>query len=214
MNYREIDMKNDVRAAHYGYFCSLANPAAALTAAVDVTELLARLGRRSFFLSFLWCVERAANAVPELRRRIRAGKVIEFEACPTSSTVMKSDFSYAYCHLEPGMDYETFLERGNAGLDEAREGGTIGEEAGDALPCYFISCVPWLHYSHVVNPWGGGEDSNPRFTWGRYERREGRQLIPVTVMVHHGLVDGIHIARFYRNLESELANLCSILAKE
>lgn len=31
----------------------------------------------------------------------------------------------------------------------------------------------------------------------------GREQLPVTLLVHHGLVDGIHIARFYKALVRE-----------
>jgi len=213
MTYREVDMTRDPRGGHFAYFCSLASPAAGLTAPVDVTDLRKNLGERSFFLSFLWCVQRAANAVPELRRRISAGKVLEFDECPVSCTVMKGDGTYAYCHLDAGMDFEDFHARGLQAMREAKEHGTIDESAGDALPCYFISCVPWLSYTQAVNPWGGGEDSNPRITWGRYERRDGRTTLPVTLMVHHGLADGLHIARFYDCLQQELAQLSQFLGK-
>ena len=43
-------------------------------------------------------------------------------------------------------------------------------------------------------------DSNPRITWGRYFTREQRTLLPVSLLCHHALVDGIHIAAFYLSL--------------
>lgn len=213
MLWREVDMTRDVRGAHFAYFCSLANPAAGLTVSVDVTTLCQHLADRSFFLSFLWCVQRAANAVPELRRRIKDGQVIEFDACPVSCTVLKKNGSYAYCHLDAGMDYETFLVCGTAAIEAARGRGTIDEGADDALPCYFVSTVPWLSYTQIVNPWGGGEDSNPRITWGKYETKDGVTTLPVSLLVHHGLADGLHIARFYDQLQRELARLSRELSK-
>ena len=50
----------------------MANPYMGLTVEVDVTDFLAEVKTRSypFFLSFLRCVTRAANAVPEFRQRI------------------------------------------------------------------------------------------------------------------------------------------------
>ena len=66
MTYREVDMTRDPRGGHFAYFCSLASPAAGLTVPVDITDLHKNLGDRSFFISFLWCVQRAANAVPEI----------------------------------------------------------------------------------------------------------------------------------------------------
>ena len=213
MTYREIDMASDPRGAHFAYFCSLANPAAGLTAPVDVTDLKRNLGKHSFFLSVLWCVLRAANSVPELRRRIRDGRVLEYDACPASCTVMKDDGTYAYCNLEAGGEFETFHATGLAAMRVAKESGHIEESTDDALPFYFVSCLPWISYTHVVNPHGGGEDSNPRITWGKYEEKDGRITLPLTLLVHHGLADGLHIARFYERLQRELADLSQFLSK-
>lgn len=54
----------------------------------------------------------------------------------------------------------------------------------------------------------GGEKSNPRITWGKFEKDAGgREQLSVTLLVHHGLVDGIHIARFYEALEKQVEEL-------
>ena len=67
---------------------------------------------------------------------------------------------------------------------------------------YFISALPWISYTALIQPAAGGEESNPRITWGRFQEDwRGRLQLPVTLLAHHALVDGIHIAEFYRNLE-------------
>ena len=50
-------------------------------------------------------------------------------------------------------------------------------------------------------------DSNPRITWGRYTREDGRVRMPVTALCHHALVDGLHLARFYEALEARCRGL-------
>ena len=75
---------------------------------------------------------------------------------------------------------------------------------------YFISTLPWLHYTAMIQPVAGGEESNPRITWGKFqEDYSGREQLPVTLLAHHALVDGIHIAMFYRNLEQEIHKIVS-----
>ena len=49
--------------------------------------------------------------------------------------------------------------------------------------------------------------SDPRSNWGKYVTRDGRTTLPVTLTVHHALADGLHISRFFQNLENELAVL-------
>jgi len=50
--------------------------------------------------------------------------------------------------------------------------------------------------------------SNPRITWGAFAPdAEGRLQMPVTLLVHHALADGSHIAKFYDALRAELTVL-------
>ena len=57
-------------------------------------------------------------------------------------------------------------------------------------------------------PVAGGDESNPRITWGKFDPdHRGRLMMPVTLLAHHALVDGLHAAAFYKNIEAELDRL-------
>ena len=71
MSYQLIDMTKDPRSGQFACFRQMLFPFAGVTAEVDITDFAARRRGRPFFLSFLYAVVRAANAVPQLRRRIR-----------------------------------------------------------------------------------------------------------------------------------------------
>lgn len=70
MSWHEVDMAADPRGGQFAYFQQMVDPFAGVTAAVDITDFLAALDGRPFFLSLLYAVTRAANRVPQLRRRI------------------------------------------------------------------------------------------------------------------------------------------------
>jgi len=95
-------MTDDPRREHFAYFSAMADPYVGVTVEVDITRFLAscREKGRPFFLSFLYCAGRAANAVPQLRRRILEGQVVEFDHCDTSHTVLREDGTYSYCRLD------------------------------------------------------------------------------------------------------------------
>ena len=78
-------MENYPRIQHFAYFRGLAYPYVGLTAEVDITLLMQRMERERipFFLTVCYCAARAANAVPQLRQRIRGDKIIEFDRCMT-----------------------------------------------------------------------------------------------------------------------------------
>ena len=105
------------------------------------------------------------------------------------------------------MAMEEYIPYAEKTRTQCRQAGSI-EEDDDVERMYFISTLPWLHYSAIIQPVAGGEESNPRITWGKFqEDHRGRKQLPVTILAHHALVDGIHIAMFYQNLERQIQEI-------
>ena len=90
------------------------------------------------------------------------------------------------------------------------------EEEGDVLRLLFISSVPWFNYTEVSMPYPDNRFSNPNICWGRYKtekylcledgevKEKVKTTIPVTLLLNHALVDGVHVGQFYDNLAREL----------
>ena len=207
MGHHVVDMSKDPRSGQFAYFRGMTFPFAGLTVEMDITDMMTARGSRPFFLSLLYAVVRAANAVPQLRRRLAEdGTVVEYDWCPPSYTAMKPDGVYVYCTVEGDMPYGTFIAEGQRRQREVLERGTLTED-GDARGFFFVSSLPWLHYSQLEHPMVSPDDSNPRISWGKYVTVNGRTTLPVSLFVNHALADGLHISRFFRNLEAELAAL-------
>ena len=202
-----IDLTAYPRASHFRYFLNMGYPYVGMTVQADITEFYhwQKQNGVPFFLAFLWCAARAANRVPAFRQRIRDGEILEYPWCPSSHTVAREDGTYAYCQLDCRGDFASFLKRALPLHEEAARHGTIEEDTSDMLPYFYVSTVPWVHYTSVTQPTPNPADSNPRITWGKYFRQGEWTLLPVTLLAHHALVDGIHIARFYEALDRELA---------
>ena len=102
------------------------------------------------------------------------------------------------------MDFEQYYAQAEKARAACKSGGIT--EDSDVESMYFISTMPWLHYTSLIQPVSGGDESNPRITWGKYEvNHQGQMMMPVSILVHHALVDGIHIALFYENLKNRIA---------
>lgn len=207
MHYKIIDMADDPRCGQFAYFRGMTFPFAGLTVEMDITDMMAARGGRPFFLSMLYAVVRAANDVPQLRRRILPdGRVAEYDWCAPSYTAMKPDGVYVYCNVEGDLPYDDFVAQGQRRQREVLERGTLTED-GDVRSFFFVSSVPWVHYSQLQHPAESPDDSNPRISWGKYVTVNGRTTLPVSLFVNHALADGLHIARFFLNLEKELADM-------
>ena len=205
MEYRVIDWEQYPRRAHFEYFNAMPDPYAGVTVPVDVTQFLAACKGAGlpFFLSFLYCAGRAANAVPELRQRILDGRPVEFASCDTSHTVMREDGTYSYCRLNCMRPFADYLPAAQALQEEAKAHGGL-DDGEDALSLLFISTLPWVRYTDLRQPVPSPADSNPRITWGKHAAEGGRTTMPVTLLVNHALVDGVHMGRFFAALEQEM----------
>ncbi len=193
------------RAAHFANFRSLPYPYVGTTVNVDVTGLLSYCKKHqvSFYLMFLHEAALAADAIPEFRQRIEDGRIVEYNECPTSHTEPKEDGTYCYCTLHHHMPLDAYLKEAEAARKECQKNGITEDE--DVASMYFISTLPWLHYTSLIQPVAGGDESNPRITWGKYEKDvNGKYQMPLSVLVHHALIDGIQIARFYDNISQNL----------
>ena len=120
---------------------------------------------------------------------------------------MREDESICYCTLHHDMPWEEYIAYAQEKQQQARSGGLFQEDE-EVLGYYFVSIVPWLHYSALLQPAACGDETNPRITWGKYETdHTGRLKLPLSILAHHALVDGIHIARFYENINEEMREI-------
>lgn len=205
MGYRYLDMDTYKRKEHFDYFNSLTYPYCGITVNVDITDLLKKVKAEHipFFHTICYCASKAANGVPEFRQRIFNGRIIEFDRCKTSYTVALENETFCYCELEDDMPFGEYLAYAARMQEEAKRKHTIEEEEDKVYEKFFVSTLPWVSYTAIVQPVPVPADSNPRITWGRYFEQGGRTFLPVSVLCHHALVDGVHLARFYELLEAQ-----------
>ena len=207
MNYKYIDMETYKRKSHFEYFNSLAYPYVGITVNVDITELLQVIKAKKlpFFFTICYCVSRSANQIAEFRQRILDNQIIEYDHCRTSHTVALSDGTYCYCDLDSSYSFEDYISYAAQEQEKAKQMNSITEEPEDALDKFFVSTIPWVSYTALINPSPIPADSNPRFTWGKYFEQNDKVLLPVSVLCHHALVDGLHISKFYELLSEQIS---------
>lgn len=206
MSYKKLDMDTYKRRTHFQYFNSMAYPYVGVTVNVAITDLIAKVREKKlpFFLTVLYCVSQAANRVPELRQRIRDAGIVEFDFCKTSHTVALEDGTYCYCTLDSSMDFEDYLPYAVQAHEKAKASRRVTDDEHETEELIFISTLPWLSYVSFIQPTPMPADSNPRISWGKYFKQGEEILMPVSVLCHHALVDGLHLSQFYQSLDEEI----------
>lgn len=148
MEYRIIPMETYPRRAHFAYFSTMAQPYAGVTVSVEITHFLESVQEKGspFFLSFLYCVSRAANQVPELRQRIWKGEIIEYQNCPTSHTVALPDGTYCYCMLRSEKPFPRIFAGGGTGPGGSEAPAELGGWNRGGVSASFVCLLPALDH--------------------------------------------------------------------
>ena len=198
-----IDLETYPRRSHYEYFKSLAYPYVGLTANVDVTNLVryAKSRGASPFLACLWTAAKAANAVPELRQRIVGDKIAEYDHCDTAHTVAMPDKTFCNCRTDCRRSLNDFLVYGRERQNEAMTHHGFVSTQEDETDLIFLSCVPWVAFTQVIQPAPIPADCNPRIVFGKFIRDGEKTLMPLHIQCNHALVDGRHLGEFYGAFE-------------
>lgn len=202
-----IDQTNWPRKSQYELFKQLPAPHFSLTSSVKVTSLVALKKKRSIslFNAMLYHIMTAVNAVPELRMRFRENSVVEHEVVHASATIPIENDRFAFCGIKYVPDWNIFDQECKIALEIAKKQLNLEEHIVDNDEWIFLSCLPWTSFTAMTNPHGGQTDCIPRVTWGRVIGHDSDWVVPVSIQVHHALVDGIHVGKFYNHLSENIA---------
>ena len=202
-----IDLETFPRRSHYEFFKSYAYPYMGMNVNVDVTNLIAAAKKMggSPFLAFLWAAATAANSVPEMRQRIVDDQIVEFDHCNTAHTVAMPDGTFVNCQTDCRRSFEEFLIYGKECQEEAKTRHGFVQPGDDETRLIFVSSIPWLTFTQVIQPTPIPADSNVRLVFGKFFDQDGRKLMPLSIQCNHALVDGLHVAKFYQKFQ-ELAD--------
>lgn len=203
----KVDMASWDRREQFAFFNKLDCPYFGLTVELDVTEARAFMKNNAIgsYAGMIYLVSRALNGVEELRLRIRGDAVWLHDVVHPSFTVLTRSNRLNFCRGRYVPDAESFLKAAQQLMDAAKDERDLElDPPGDDL--IYISCLPWLHFTAISHPVPlSPADSFPRITWGRFEPRAGRVVVALNIQAHHGLADGVHVARFLGDLEKMCA---------
>ena len=198
-----IDFNTYPRRSHYEFFRNMAYPYVGVTVNAEVTGLVryAKAHGGSAFLACLWAAAQAANQVPELRQRIVNEQIVEYDHCDTAHTVALPDHTFCNCRTDCRMTLEEFLVYGKQRQQEASQNHGFAATQKDETGLIFLSCVPWLTFTQVIQPAPIPADCNPRIVFGKFFAEGEKLLMPLHIQCNHALVDGYHLSRFYEEFQ-------------
>ena len=212
---RHINLETWPRREHFLTFRDWDYPHFSMCANVDLTAFHPVLKQRavSFNVAIVYALARAANGIPEFRRRTRGGEAVEHEIVHPSTTVMGEKDLFTFCTFDYTEDFSLFAPRAAEQIACAQEDPTISNEP-DRDDLLYMTAIPWVSFTSFMHPLLlNPADSVPRFAWGKFFE-EGKSLkMPLSVQGHHALMDGLHVGRFYAEVQAYFDDPDSVLGE-
>lgn len=203
-----IDIDAWKRREHFELYREFANPFFNVCVELDASDLWerTRVGEvASFFLASVFSALRAANAVEAFRTRIRGDRVWVHDEVSITPTVLRADGTFAFVRLDPAATYGEFEQRSAPAVREACEIKPLVTDPPDDV--IYQTTLPWIRFTSFSNALRGNGDCVPRVAFGKCSEDSGRWKLPVSVEVHHAIVDGIDVGSFLHELQRSLAGV-------
>ncbi len=205
---RYLELDTWPRRDAFDYFRGFDKPYFNVCVRVDVSRLKqavadARIGGLTLACYFI--ALRLANLHEAFRYRIEGQRVRVHPAVSGSTTVLREDDSFGFADFDDQPDFAAFVAQASAEIAASRTGRAPFEPKPDAQACIHFTSLPWLHFtsfSHARN-WGR-EDSIPKLAFGRVDVDGAHAWMPLSVEVHHALIDGLHVGRYVEEFEAAL----------
>ncbi|MBL8600034.1 MAG: chloramphenicol acetyltransferase [Devosia sp.] len=203
---RFIDMETWPRRSHFQLYRQFDEPHFNICANVDVTEFYPALKARgiAFTVGVLYVLARSANDIPAFRHRIRGDDVVEHEIVHPSTTVLSNDDLFGFCGIDYAANFSSFAAGAASSIAAAKQEPELsdGPVRDDVI---YTTGIPWVSFTSFAHPTHlHPVDSIPRVAWGKRFEDAGRLKMPLSVQGHHATMDGVHMGRYYEQVQGYL----------
>ena len=209
---KPIDLAQWKRRTHFEFFRRSDLPFYNVNTQVSVSGLkaFARAKGVSLNNTLMFVTIRALNAIENFRYRLHGETVVLHDGLhPSFAHIREGDDLFSLITLDFVDDLAAF----DRAVREAIAGTTDYfniEKLKLRDDFVFISPLPWFSFTGIDHTLSlKREDGIPRISWGKITEQDGRQRLPYNIQVNHMFVDGLHVGRFFEQLDREIAALTS-----
>jgi chloramphenicol O-acetyltransferase type A len=202
---QQIDLEKWERRALFHFFHAFSEPFHGVCLRVDCTATynFAKAQGLSVFLSLLHRSLVAAQQIENFHTRIVNGEVWRYEVVNGGSAVGRPNGTIGFAHYPYREGIAEFVAEASVELERVRQRVDLEHPEDANLIRY--STLPWFDFTSISHARDfSHEDSAPRITFGKITEAAGRHTMPVSIHVHHGLADGLHVAQFVDHFQKFL----------
>ncbi len=203
-----LDLENWNRKEHFLFFKQMNEPFFGVTVEIDCTKAYetAKSLNTSFFIYYLHKTLIAVNAIESFRYRISENQVYINDRIDGSATISRKDGTFGFSLIEYDPDYNVFEQTALIEIERIQNTTGLFTRTFDHDNVIHFSALPWINFtslSHARNY--DFPDSCPKISFGKMMIAENnKRTMPMSVHVHHGLMDGLHVGEFVACLQESM----------
>jgi chloramphenicol O-acetyltransferase type A len=201
-----IDIDTWVRRDHFNFFRQFEEPFFGVTVNVDCTTAYTRAKDhgQSFFLHYLHKALAAANSVEAFRYRIGGNEVFLYDVVNASPTINRPDGTFGFSYIDFNADFNVFAMEAQREIERVQNTtGLVPAVSGENV--IHFSSIPWINFTSLSHARSFSfNDCIPKISFGKMTEVEGVKAMPVSVHVHHALMDGYHVGQFVERFQQLL----------
>jgi chloramphenicol O-acetyltransferase type A len=204
--YRILDIEKWSRKDHFLFFSKFEEPYFGVTVQVDCTTAYrnAKSKGSSFFLYYLHAALQAANFIEAFRYRIKNGNVLIYEKIHASPTINRENGTFGFAYMDFYEEFRDFEESAKLEIERVRNSTGL-DPAGSGENVIHFSSIPWINFTAVSHARSFSfPDSCPKITFGKITDGNGAKTMPISIHVHHALMDGFHVSQYIEEFQKLL----------
>ena len=195
-----LDLQHWPRKEHFDFFRKMEEPFWGATVQINCTQayLKSKALGCSFFVYYLHKTLMAANQVEAFRYRVEGERVAIYDCIHGSATIGREDGSFGFSLIEFDADFAVFSKNALAEIERVKNTPGLFTRSFDEPNLIHFSALPWLDFSGLSHARSFTfADSCPKISFGKITTdATGQRSMPMSVHVHHGLADGVHLGAF------------------
>ena len=201
---QKIDISTWNRKEHFEFFSTFEEPFFGITTPIDCTIAYenAKTMQIPFFVYYLHKTIAAVNQVENFRYRIEGNDVMLYDEIDASATIMREDKTFGFSFMKFHSDIHEFAKIVQAEIERIQTtSGLFTREYPENI--IHFSAVPWINFIGLTHSRNFKiEDSCPKISFGKVVEENGKKIMSLAVLAHHGLVDGYHMGLFVTTLQN------------
>jgi len=202
--FKLLDLNTWNRKEHFEFFSSMEEPFFGVTVELEVSKLYreAKTKNESFFLHYLYASLQVANEIEPFRYRINTKKqVVIYDKIDASPTISRENGTFGFSYIPFRNSFSEFKLEAEKEIKRVRSFEGLGNPAKMTNVIYFSS-LPWLRFSAISHARKFSfQDSVPKISFGKMTIVDRKRILPISIHVHHGLMDGFHVGQYVQKLQ-------------